>query len=153
MSPDALLVCAQAGEVNTGAFDPLEKIADATRSARGWLHVDGHSDAAGSSSSSSAAARRHGGSRTVSRRCPVRSCSTRSGLNQVLFRFETDERTDGVLARVQEDGRVWMSGTTWDGQKAIRISVSNWQTDDAEIDLALQAFRDAVGAPAHAPAR
>ena len=74
-------------------------------------------------------------------------------LNQVLFRFESDERTDAVLARVQEDGRVWMSGTTWDGRKAIRISVSNWQTDDAETDLALQAFGDALGAPAQAPAR
>jgi hypothetical protein len=42
------------------------------------------------------------------------------------FGFENDERTDAVLARVQEDGRMWMSGTTWDGRKAIRISVSNW---------------------------
>src|SRR5438034_833988 len=32
-------------------------------------------------------------------------------LNQVLFRFETDERTDAVLTRVQDDGAVWMSGT------------------------------------------
>jgi glutamate/tyrosine decarboxylase-like PLP-dependent enzyme len=35
------IVCAQAGEVNTGAFDPLEEIA-ALASRRGaWLHVDG----------------------------------------------------------------------------------------------------------------
>ena len=37
-----VLVCAQAGEVNTGAFDPFDEIADwrpAPR--RGWLHVDG----------------------------------------------------------------------------------------------------------------
>ena len=33
-------------------------------------------------------------------------------LNQVLFRFEDDARTDAVLARVQQSGRVWMSGTT-----------------------------------------
>jgi glutamate/tyrosine decarboxylase-like PLP-dependent enzyme len=64
-------------------------------------------------------------------------------LNQVLFRFESDERTDEVLARVQESGRVWLSGTTWDGHKAIRVSVSNWQTGDEEIDLAVEAFRDA----------
>ena len=30
---------------------------------------------------------------------------------------------------------------TWEGRRAIRISVSNWQTTDEEIDLALEAFR------------
>jgi glutamate/tyrosine decarboxylase-like PLP-dependent enzyme len=66
-------------------------------------------------------------------------------LNQVLFRFESDERTDEVLARVQESGRIWLSGTTWDGRKAIRVSVSNWQTGDEEIDLAVQQFADYAG--------
>jgi glutamate/tyrosine decarboxylase-like PLP-dependent enzyme len=35
------IVCAQAGNVNTGAFDPLEEIADATKTRGAWLHVDG----------------------------------------------------------------------------------------------------------------
>jgi len=35
------MVCAQAGNVNTGAFDPLDAIADVTRRHRAWLHVDG----------------------------------------------------------------------------------------------------------------
>ena len=35
------IVCAQAGNVNTGAFDPLEAIAAHTRASGGWLHVDG----------------------------------------------------------------------------------------------------------------
>jgi glutamate/tyrosine decarboxylase-like PLP-dependent enzyme len=35
------IVCAQAGNVNTGAFDPLEEIADASRARGAWLHVDG----------------------------------------------------------------------------------------------------------------
>jgi glutamate/tyrosine decarboxylase-like PLP-dependent enzyme len=34
------IVCAQAGNVNTGAFDPLEQITAATREAGAWLHVD-----------------------------------------------------------------------------------------------------------------
>jgi glutamate/tyrosine decarboxylase-like PLP-dependent enzyme len=34
------IVCAQAGNVNTGAFDPLSEIADAV-AGRAWLHVDG----------------------------------------------------------------------------------------------------------------
>jgi glutamate/tyrosine decarboxylase-like PLP-dependent enzyme len=72
-------------------------------------------------------------------------------LNQVLFRFENDDRTDAVLQRVQESSRVWMSGTTWDGRKAIRLSVSNWQTGEDEADLAVEAFRSAAGVPASMP--
>ena len=36
-----MLVCAQAGEVNTGAFDPFDEIADWLAQRAGWLHVDG----------------------------------------------------------------------------------------------------------------
>ena len=36
-----VLVCAQAGEVNTGAFDPFDEIADWLSERSGWLHVDG----------------------------------------------------------------------------------------------------------------
>ena len=35
------IICAQAGEVNTGAFDPFEDIADAAAEHGAWLHVDG----------------------------------------------------------------------------------------------------------------
>ena len=35
------IVCAQAGNVNSGAFDPLAEIADACGEAGAWLHVDG----------------------------------------------------------------------------------------------------------------
>jgi glutamate/tyrosine decarboxylase-like PLP-dependent enzyme len=52
MLPDALaialeerdgptIVCAQAGEVNTGAFDPFGEIVDACRDHGAWCHVDG----------------------------------------------------------------------------------------------------------------
>jgi glutamate/tyrosine decarboxylase-like PLP-dependent enzyme len=36
-----VIVCAQAGNVNTGAFDPLDAIADACADRGAWLHVDG----------------------------------------------------------------------------------------------------------------
>lgn len=35
------IVCAQAGNVNTGAFDPIEEIAALCRARGAWLHVDG----------------------------------------------------------------------------------------------------------------
>ena len=35
-----VLVCAQAGEVNSGAFDPFDAIADWLAERSGWLHVD-----------------------------------------------------------------------------------------------------------------
>lgn len=52
MDPDALaqvlsddagptIVCAQAGNVSTGSFDPFEPIADACAAHGAWLHVDG----------------------------------------------------------------------------------------------------------------
>jgi glutamate/tyrosine decarboxylase-like PLP-dependent enzyme len=39
--PGPVLLCAQAGEVNTGAFDPFEPVADWVAERAGWLHVDG----------------------------------------------------------------------------------------------------------------
>jgi len=36
-----VIVCAQAGNVNTGAFDPLREIGELTRGHGAWLHVDG----------------------------------------------------------------------------------------------------------------
>jgi glutamate/tyrosine decarboxylase-like PLP-dependent enzyme len=36
-----LIVCAQAGNVNTGAFDNLRAIGEMTRARGAWLHVDG----------------------------------------------------------------------------------------------------------------
>jgi glutamate/tyrosine decarboxylase-like PLP-dependent enzyme len=35
------IICAQAGNVNTGSFDPLREIAEAAQEHGAWLHVDG----------------------------------------------------------------------------------------------------------------
>ena len=66
-------------------------------------------------------------------------------LNQVLVRFRAadgdhDAHTRRVVERVQQDGTCWMSGTTWRGRAAMRISVSNWSTDEADVDRSVAAI-------------
>jgi glutamate/tyrosine decarboxylase-like PLP-dependent enzyme len=244
MRPDALgealeggdgptIVCAQAGEVNTGSFDPFAEVADAAEQAGAWLHVDGAFGlwaaasprfahlVAGVERADSWSTDGHkflnvpydsgivfcakpeahrramsvhadylvhageGGPRDqmdwtpeFSRRArgfpvyaAIRSLG-RSGvaelverccdlaqrfaagiaevpgvevlnevvLNQVLFRFDSDKETAAKLAAVQQSGVAWMSGTTWAGRQAIRISVSNWQTTGEDVDRTVAAF-------------
>jgi glutamate/tyrosine decarboxylase-like PLP-dependent enzyme len=66
-------------------------------------------------------------------------------LNQVLVRLhapdgDDDGHTDRVLERLQHDGTCWMSGTTWKGQAAVRISVSNWSTSADDVDRSVAAI-------------
>ena len=78
-------------------------------------------------------------------------------LNQVLVRFEPidrdgdgDEHTREVVRRVQEDGTAWLGGTSWHGLAAMRISVSNWSTTEADVDASVEAIlRAARAAVAH----
>ena len=67
-------------------------------------------------------------------------------LNQVLVRFGDDERTNRVIGRVQAEGTAWMGGTTWHGQAAMRISVSNWSTSEADADRTVRAVLAAASA-------
>jgi glutamate/tyrosine decarboxylase-like PLP-dependent enzyme len=66
-------------------------------------------------------------------------------INQVLFRFDSDDRTAAALKAVQEGSVAWMSGSTWQGRQAIRISVSNWQTTAEDIDRTIAEFARAAG--------
>ena len=251
MRPDALratlagatgpiIVCAQAGNVNTGSFDPLEEIADAAQAAGAWLHVDGafglwvaasprlrhlvagseradswatdghkwlnvpydsgiafcaHPDSHRAAMSVRAAYLEQADPDAArdqldwnpefSRRArgfpiyaAIRSLG-RSGiaamvegscaraqelasilgaaegveilnevvLNQVLVRFAGDDRvTQDVVRRVQEDGTCWLSGTTWQGRGAMRISVSNWQTSASDVERSAGAILEAAAA-------
>jgi glutamate/tyrosine decarboxylase-like PLP-dependent enzyme len=243
MRPDALraalasgdaptIVVAQAGEVNTGAFDPLEDIADACEEARAWLHVDGAFGlwastsprlrhlVAGSERADSWATDAHkwlnvpydsgmafcahpeahraamsvhasylvhadeGGPRDqmdwtpeFSRRArgfPVYAAIRSLGragiatmvercceharrfaelladggaevlnevvLNQVLVRFGDDARTDTAIERVVRDGTCFLGGTTFGGARAMRISVSNWQTSNDDVERSARAI-------------
>ncbi len=61
-------------------------------------------------------------------------------LNQVLVRFGDGERTREVIRRVQEDGTCWLSGTDWEGEHAMRISVSNWRTTEEDVQRSADAI-------------
>ncbi len=58
--------------------------------------------------------------------------------NQVLVAFGDAATTRQVIAAIQADGICWCGGTVWQGQTAMRISVSSWATtvDDVERSLA-----------------
>lgn len=65
-------------------------------------------------------------------------------LNQVLVRFgDSDEATWNVIHRVQNDGILWLGGTTWHGRAAMRISVSNWSTTEEDVRLSAAAITSA----------
>jgi glutamate/tyrosine decarboxylase-like PLP-dependent enzyme len=64
-------------------------------------------------------------------------------LNQVLVRFADDEHTRRVITGVQQDGTAWLGGTTWHGRAAMRISVSNWSTTEADADATVDAILSA----------
>jgi glutamate/tyrosine decarboxylase-like PLP-dependent enzyme len=63
---------------------------------------------------------------------------------QVCATFGSDERTEEVVRRLLADGTVWMSGSTWQGQSVLRISVSNWSTTDDDVRRSVAALRRAV---------
>ena len=64
-------------------------------------------------------------------------------LNQVLVSFGSDSDTTAVVEAVGRSGRAWMGGTTWQGRRAMRISVSDAATDKAAADEAVRAVLDA----------
>ena len=60
---------------------------------------------------------------------------------QVCATFGSDERTDEVVGRLLADGTTWMTGSTWHGQRVLRISVSNWSTTDEDVERSVEAVR------------
>lgn len=66
-------------------------------------------------------------------------------LNQVLVRWldpngDHDTFNDRVIANIQQDGTAFCSGTTWNGMRLMRISVSDWATDEADVDRSIEAM-------------
>jgi glutamate/tyrosine decarboxylase-like PLP-dependent enzyme len=60
-------------------------------------------------------------------------------INQGLVTFpdpsgaQSNEWTDKVIAEVAAEGTAFFSGTTLNGQRAMRISVCNWQTSSEDV--------------------
>jgi glutamate/tyrosine decarboxylase-like PLP-dependent enzyme len=226
-----VIVCAQVGEVNTGAADPIGAVCDAAHEAGAWVHVDGafglwaavsprlrrqldgieradswatdahkwlnvpydsglaftaHPEAHRAAMSMRASYLTHGDERDPMDYTPESSRRARAFgvyaairalgrtgitdlverccalaerfagrftaepgvevlndvvLNQVLVRFGDDDGlTRDVVRQVQAEGTCWASGTTWRGRAAMRISVSNWSTDEDDVDRSVEAI-------------
>ena len=224
------IVCAQAGNVNTGSFDPLDEICERAHDAGAWVHIDGafglwaavaptrkhlvkgiaEADSWGTdahkwlnvpydcglafvrdrealraamsitaeylptetefrnpSDYAPELSRRARGVEVWSALMSLgrsgleemieRSCRqarrfaeglTEAGyrilndvvLNQVLVSFGDAEMTQGVIEAIQADGTCWCGGTVWQGQTAMRISVSSWATTDDDVEKSLTAM-------------
>jgi glutamate/tyrosine decarboxylase-like PLP-dependent enzyme len=70
-------------------------------------------------------------------------------LNQVLVRFIDDHGdhntfTRSVIEAVQNDGVCWLSGTSWHGMAAMRISVSSWATTGDDVERSIESIKHAV---------
>ncbi len=76
-------------------------------------------------------------------------------INQGLVRFpdprpsatdaDHDRHTDAVIAAILKTGEAFFGGTTWRGRRAMRVSVCNWRTSEADVDRVVAAVRQAIG--------
>jgi glutamate/tyrosine decarboxylase-like PLP-dependent enzyme len=74
----------------------------------------------------------------------VRFIDTRQGASE----SDHDRRTDQVIAAINASGEAFFGGTTWRGRRAMRISVSGWQTTDEDVERVLKAVAGALRASA-----
>lgn len=54
----------------------------------------------------------------------------------VLFRAKNTEVNEKLVKSIKDTRKIYVSGTSWDGQPAARVAISNWQVNpdaDAEI--------------------
>jgi glutamate/tyrosine decarboxylase-like PLP-dependent enzyme len=72
-------------------------------------------------------------------------------VNQGLVRFldqnpgstaaDHDRFTEAVITGIVATGEAFFTGTTWRGQRAMRVSVCNWQTNESDVARAIAATR------------
>jgi glutamate/tyrosine decarboxylase-like PLP-dependent enzyme len=61
-------------------------------------------------------------------------------INQVLVSFGDSDKTLRVVEHIQREGTCWCGSTVWQGQTAMRISVSSWATTDEDVEKSLDAM-------------
>lgn len=69
-------------------------------------------------------------------------------LNVTCFTLSGDPQIKDVqnfLAKLRDDGRVYLTPTQYKGIPAIRAAFSNWQTTMADVEICWQALQDAAG--------
>ena len=77
-------------------------------------------------------------------------------LNDVVFTqvstaWGDDDATQAVEQALVDDGETWMTGSTWRGRRVLRIAVSNWATDDEQVERTLRALDRARQSALHTP--
>jgi glutamate/tyrosine decarboxylase-like PLP-dependent enzyme len=65
---------------------------------------------------------------------------------QLSFAVGDEARTAAVVDHILRDGRTWISGSRWQDRPVVRVSVSNWSTDAADVALAADVVRQAMAA-------
>jgi len=60
--------------------------------------------------------------------------------NQVLVRWPGEGVAEAVMAAVRAEGVAFFSGTTYRGERLMRISVSDWATDEADVDRVVESL-------------
>ena len=131
----------------SGSGDPLEKVPELSRRARGvpvWAVAAVAGSQRGRGPGRRPGRRTPGRSRTGSRTIDGAEILNDVVFTQVCVAFGSDERTRAVTARVLADGVTWMSGSRWQGRDVLRVSVSNWSTDDEDVARSVDAVRRAA---------
>jgi glutamate/tyrosine decarboxylase-like PLP-dependent enzyme len=73
-------------------------------------------------------------------------------INQAVVSFRdpsgaiSDEWNEQVIAAIDKEGTSFFSGTTFQGRRAMRISVSNWQTDMDDVKRTVVGVKSAIQA-------
>lgn len=61
-------------------------------------------------------------------------------LNQVAVHFGSDAETQAVIAKVQADGVCFVGGAHWRGRQVMRVSVTNENTTEADVNRSAAAM-------------
>ncbi|MFT4995261.1 MAG: glutamate/tyrosine decarboxylase-like PLP-dependent enzyme, partial [Paraglaciecola sp.] len=60
--------------------------------------------------------------------------------NQLIVSCGSDQLTQATLENIQGSGECWCGGSSWQGQKVIRVSVCSWATTEQDVQRSVKAF-------------